>query len=184
VVAAAMAALLLAPAVWSVQTLGHATSGTFPAGGPVTTAGFGGPAGGPTGAPPNGAGPFGGGGAFGASGSLSEAVAYAEAHGGGTIAVSSQTGAAGELIASGADVAGIGGFSGRESEVTTDWLADAVADGRIRWVLADGASGGMGNDGRIGASEVIAAVEAVGEPVSGVDGLYDLQGLADALRSA
>ncbi len=32
----ALAALLLAPASWSVQTLGHATSGTFPAGGPAT----------------------------------------------------------------------------------------------------------------------------------------------------
>ena len=43
------AALLLAPAVWAVDTLGHATSGTFPEGGPgnVQTAGgiFGGPGG-------------------------------------------------------------------------------------------------------------------------------------------
>ena len=31
--AAGLAALLIAPATWSVQTLGHATSGTFPAGG-------------------------------------------------------------------------------------------------------------------------------------------------------
>ena len=37
--------LLLAPAAWAVQTLGHATSGTFPAGGPAS-AGFGGGAGG------------------------------------------------------------------------------------------------------------------------------------------
>jgi hypothetical protein len=42
----------------------------------------------------------------------------------------------------------------------------------------------MGNDGRIGAGEVMAAVEALGKPVSGVDGLYDPHGLADALRSA
>ncbi len=45
------------------------------------------------------------------------------------------------------------------------------------------AAGGMGNDGRIGASEVMAAVEAVGTPVAEVDGLYDLQGTADALRT-
>jgi 4-amino-4-deoxy-L-arabinose transferase-like glycosyltransferase len=37
VVGAVLAALLIAPASWSVQTLDHATSGTFPAGGPATT---------------------------------------------------------------------------------------------------------------------------------------------------
>ena len=41
--AIALAGLLAAPATWAAQTLGHATNGTFPAGGPVTTAGFGGP---------------------------------------------------------------------------------------------------------------------------------------------
>ena len=112
---------------------------------------------------------------------LSAALEYAAADGGGTIAVSSQSGAAGSLIASGADVAAIGGFSGRESQVSIDWLADAVQDGRIRYVLTEGADGLRGDD-RIGSSEVMAAVEAVGAPTS-VDGLYDLQGLADALRS-
>ena len=38
-------------------------------------------------------------------------------------------------------------------------------------------------DGRVGASEVMAAVAQVGTPVSSVDGLYDLQGQAAALRS-
>src|SRR4051794_12946128 len=66
--AAVLGALVLAPATWAVQTLGHATNGTFPAGGP-TAQGFGG--GGPRGgfgggrtgtfAPPAGA-PGGGGG--------------------------------------------------------------------------------------------------------------------------
>ncbi len=37
--AAALAALLLAPASWAVETLGHATSGTFPAGGPASADG-------------------------------------------------------------------------------------------------------------------------------------------------
>ena len=39
------------------------------------------------------------------------------------------------IIASGADVAGLGGFSGRESEVSVSWLANAVGGGRIRWVI-------------------------------------------------
>ena len=42
-IATALATLLIAPAAWSVQTLGHATSGTFPAGGPAeSSGGFGG----------------------------------------------------------------------------------------------------------------------------------------------
>ena len=46
-----LGALALAPATWAVQTLGHATSGTFPAGGP-TAQGFGGPGGGSGGGGP------------------------------------------------------------------------------------------------------------------------------------
>jgi 4-amino-4-deoxy-L-arabinose transferase-like glycosyltransferase len=193
VVAGAIAMLLLAPGAWAVQTLGHATNGTFPAGGPATTA-FGGGPGGGMGGPPTGATGQGGagtqGGGIGAGGggmfggdstTLTEAIAYAKANGGGAIAVASQSGAAGSLIASGADVVAIGGFSGRESQVTTAWLADAVESGRIRYVLTTG--GGLPNDGRTGADDVLAAVEAVGKPVSSVDGLYDLHGLADALRS-
>ena len=120
-VAVALGALLLAPGAWAVQTLGHATSGTFPAGGPATRAAAGGPgggggaggrggprrrtpaaAGGPTAARRRSAG--GGTGAGGAAAaaacsaataqSLTAALAYAKAHGGGTIAVSSQSGAA------------------------------------------------------------------------------------------
>ncbi len=46
-VGAALAALLAAPATWAAETLGHATSGTFPTGGPASAmlAGGGGPAG-------------------------------------------------------------------------------------------------------------------------------------------
>ena len=42
----------------------------------------------------------------------------------------------------------------------------------------------MRSDGRIGSSEVMAVVEQVGQPVGSVSGLYDLQGKAEALRSA
>jgi hypothetical protein len=47
-VATAMGVLLLAPGAWAFETLGHATSGTFPAGGPAS-ASFGGGGGGPGG---------------------------------------------------------------------------------------------------------------------------------------
>ena len=229
-VAAALGLLLLAPASWAVQTLGHATQGTFPAGGPATVGfgrgggpggGFGGPGGGANGFAPPGAmqggqsggfggqsgaggqtggfggqsgaggqsGGFGGagGGPFGDSGSLTAALQYVQQHGGGTIAVSSQTGASTAIIQSGADVAGIGGFSGRESEVSTQWLADMVREGRIRWVIASGNGGGFGgNDGRVGSSKVMAAVAQVGKQISLSDGttLYDLGGQADALAAA
>jgi len=114
--------------------------------------------------------------------SLTEALAFADEHGGGTLAVSSQSGAAGQLIRSGSDVAAIGGFSGRESQVSIDWLADAVQDGRIRWILTDGSGGAMPQDGRTGSTEVMAAAAEVGSSTS-VDGLYDLQGHADELRA-
>jgi 4-amino-4-deoxy-L-arabinose transferase-like glycosyltransferase len=212
-VAVALGALLIAPGTWSAQTLGHAASGTFPAGGPPAAALRGGPGGGfggrgagfgPPGAgfgPRGGFGPgggqaggefpgggagggFSGGGPFGGTTqSLSEAVAYVQHHGGGTIAVASQTGAAGELISSGAPVAGIGGFSGRESQVSVAWLADAVQSGKIRWLLTTG-GGGLRFDGRTGADDVMAVAQKVGTKVSGVSGLYDLQGKAAALRAA
>jgi len=252
ILAAALGLLLLAPASWAVQTLGHATSGTFPAGGPAS-AGFGGgpgrggfpggnapggasggAGGGQFGAPPNGGGStgsgstgsgqfgappagaagdgptgsgstgsgstgsgsagstrggFGGGGPFGGdSAGLSQALAYVAQHGGGTIAVSSQTGAASAIIQSGAKVAGIGGFSGRESEVDAQWLANAVRNGQIRWVLGSSNNGFGPSDGRVGSSKVMAAVEQVGRKVTITSGsstitLYDLSGKAGALAA-
>jgi 4-amino-4-deoxy-L-arabinose transferase-like glycosyltransferase len=181
VVAVALAGLLAAPATWAADTLGHATSGTFPAGGPSSQSfggGFGGPGGGFAGArghgrfsfgsgsrgsfgPPSGAGGFapggsvapggsaasssgatGGGGTFsgggfggGNSSSLTAASNYAKSHGGGTVGVGSQGSAASAIIASDANVAGLGGFSGRESTVSVKWLAMEVKDGKLRWLL-------------------------------------------------
>ncbi|HEX8714394.1 MAG TPA: glycosyltransferase family 39 protein, partial [Solirubrobacteraceae bacterium] len=224
-------ALLLAPSVWALDTLGHATSGTFPEGGPanVQRAGggaFGGPggrggfggfgagagagsgaaspvpvapgvgtasagplfgpgggeagsaqaAGPPQGAPPGvrgfgrasggpagfGAG-FGGGSPIGNDRTITQALAYVEQHGGGTIAVSSQSSAASAIIASGAKVAGIGGFSGRESDVSASWLAQRVRSGAIRWVLVEGTGAqrsgpGLPGDTRPGSKAAMTAV--------------------------
>jgi len=219
ILAAALALLLIAPASWAVQTLDHKTSGTFPAGGPSAMAGFGGGGGRPgagagggppgamaggqgaLGAPPTGApsaqagggnaGPGGGGGMFGGNdASLTAALSYVSENGGGAIAVSSQQGASSTIIDSGANVVAIGGFSGRESEVSVSWLADAVRSGQIRWILVD-SSGGMGNDGRTGSSAVMAAAAEVGTKVtlssssssSSGGTLYDLSGHADELAA-
>jgi 4-amino-4-deoxy-L-arabinose transferase-like glycosyltransferase len=181
VIAVAVAALLAAPTAWAAETLGHATSGTFPMGGPasLTAMGAGGPGGGfraggtggfaPPGAgagrggPPAGASGigalFGGGGSAGATGTrggfagggaggfggdtatLQAAITYAKAHGGGTIGVASQSSAATVILSSDANVAGLGGFSGRESSVTAAWLATEVRDGHLRWVIVDQSQG-------------------------------------------
>jgi len=189
-------ALLVAPGIWAFETLGHATSGTFPAGGPATQAAFGpggaggqgrrggafgGPGGfgagapggssgaapralfgagsgsGPAGGPPAGfggarsghfgfgfagaAGGPGAGGGFGGA-SLKAVTKYADSHGGGTIGVESQSQAASSIIENGAEVAGLGGFSGRESTVSVAWLAQRVRSGSLRWVLAESRSAG------------------------------------------
>jgi hypothetical protein len=245
------AVLLLAPAVWAVETLGHATNGTFPSGGPASVAS--GPGGGPLGrlgAPPGrragpagvagfigpgGPAPFGGpstgaqagapaqlpagatpfsarrsgapafagrpggfGGPFGDDRSIAGVLSYVARHGGGTIAVSSQSSAAAAIIDKHASVAGIGGFSGRESDVSVSWLAQEVRSGRIRWVLAESTAGRarLPGDTRVGAKPAISAVTRAcravalpatttasgAAPASGK--LYDCRGRASALKSA
>ncbi len=266
---AVLAALLLAPAVWAFDTLGHATSGTFPAGGPESAetmgggfgggpgGGFGGargrlnarpgtgggavqlfgtggasgaregpgnaapgganapgaagaPSGVPTGAPPAGAGGFGGpgggqarggaaGGAFGGgAGALTSVLSYVAKHGGGPIAVSSQSSAASAIISSNADVAGIGGFSGRESDVSVSWLAQEVSAGKIRWVLGEasaqsggGFGGGLPGDSRTGSKTALSAVASACKKVtlsstsgSTSSALYDCQGRSAQLAGA
>lgn len=256
VAGAALAVLLVAPATWAAETIGHATSGTFPTGGPASAAQLGGGPGGPGGSggaggpggpggsgrmlrgafggggsgfqapsgagfapptgggfqPPNGAGlqppsgagfapPRGGGlagglggpsglGGFGAGdASLNAVTRYVKAHGGGTIGVESQSSAAATIVSSNADIAGLGGFSGRESSVSVKWLADEVAAGRLRWVLVDGTGGmafrGPGGDARSGSKTAFSAVAAICGPttVSDVE-LYDCQNKAPALLHA
>ena len=180
--AVALAALLSAPATWAAQTLGHATSGTFPAGGPAD-ASFGG-GGGPGGGFRRFGGTGGGGGMFGGE-DLTSVLRYIEQHGGGTLAVSSQSGA-GTAVREGHAVAGIGGFSGRESQVDAAWLAQAVRDGRIRWVVttSSGPGGGFGGDTRVGPKDVMTAVQTACTAVGSSSGLYDCQGKADALAAA
>ena len=252
--AVALAALLAAPAAWAAQTLGHATSGTFPAGGPASASmggpGGGGPGGGfgggagargrfalpggtgsagtgtgstgtgsagggfvPPGAgrfAPPGAGGFapqtggtvtaprsgggfagGGSGGFGGdSASLTAAIRYVNQHGGGVIGVSSQSSAAAAILSSNANVAGLGGFSGRESSVSAAWIAQEVAAGRLRWVIVDNTQGAsLPGDTRTGsqtAMDVVAktcrkvTLSSSGSTIT----LYDCQGRAAAILQA
>ena len=239
-----VAALLAAPAIFAVDTLGYETQPTFPAGGPQWAnlafpggptgggfgrPGFGGPgfsasgfpggggqavpqplfgsavpaAGGDSGTvhgvrrlrfPANGgsfrrgaAGPgfgvFGGGGAGAFGPNVSQAVLrYAAGHGGGTVAVWSQSGAADAIIEENARVAGIGGFSGQESDPSISWLAAEVSAGHIRWV--DVADATVGPSGRAGATAALDAAQQACKPVQSVALLYDCAGRARALRAA
>jgi 4-amino-4-deoxy-L-arabinose transferase-like glycosyltransferase len=244
-VAVALAALLAAPATWAAQTLGHATSGTFPTGGPASAVeiGMGGPGGGLPGFGPGaarggfaGGAPSGSGGRFAApsggvggppaqgafggqpgqgggvgggrsgpgggvggspggalrgdSASLTAAIRYAEAHGGGTIGVESQSSAAEAILNSHGNVAGLGGFSGRESSVTGAWLASEVGLGHLRWVLAESnSSPGLPRDTRTGSQSALAAVRtacrAVNLKTAGSTAtMYDCRGRASAILRA
>jgi 4-amino-4-deoxy-L-arabinose transferase-like glycosyltransferase len=237
-VAVVLAALLAAPATWAAETLGHATSGTFPAGGSAS-ASAGGPGGGGPGAgapgggggfsragrgsfgPPPGAGfvpgqsggfappqsgagstnspgarggfagAAGGPGGFGGdSASLTAAVRYAEQHGGGAIGVSSQSSAAAAILSSNANVAGLGGFSGRESTVSATWLAQEVAAGRLRWVIVDSSqAGGLPSDTRTGSQSAMSIAASVCRRVTlstntATVKMYDCQGRAAAILEA
>jgi 4-amino-4-deoxy-L-arabinose transferase-like glycosyltransferase len=124
-------------------------------------------------------------GGFGADGSLSPAETYVKTHGGGTIAVSSQSSAASAIITNDARVAGIGGFSGRESVPTVSWLAQEVSSGHIRWVLAGTTvgTGGIGADSRPGATAALNAAARACKPVKAISTLYDCAGRAAALRA-
>jgi 4-amino-4-deoxy-L-arabinose transferase-like glycosyltransferase len=250
VLAVGAAALLAAPATWATETLGHATSGTFPTGGPASAqtgfggggrgfggfgglprsaaagtagagaaagtagagaaagtagagaaAGTGSSSGGlqslfgassssaagagsatsalpgarrsgsaanglPSGAPAAlkrlaASGGFGAGGGFGSSdASLNAAAGWAEKHGGGTVAVESQSAAATAILAGHENVAGIGGFSGKESSVTLAWIQQEVKEGRLTYILGgDSGAGGGFSDGRTGSATAIAAAE-------------------------
>jgi 4-amino-4-deoxy-L-arabinose transferase-like glycosyltransferase len=244
VLAVALAALFAAPATWAAETLGHATSGTFPTGGPASalTGGSGGPSGaggrggfgrgqgfpfGGGGAPPkqggvqslfsnpsgsttrpgagafagqgSGVGGFGGlggqgragggrGGIFGSdSPELAAAVKYAKAHGGGTIGVSSQSSAAAAILSSNANVAGLGGFSGRESSVSAAWIATEVRAGHLRWVIVDGSQDfRAAGDTRTGSQSAMDVVAKTCRKVTfRADGttytMYDCRGRASAI---
>jgi 4-amino-4-deoxy-L-arabinose transferase-like glycosyltransferase len=102
---------------------------------------------------------------------LDAIIVFVKRHGGGTIAVSSQSNAAYAIIHQDYDVAGIGGFSGRESDPTISWFASEVGDGRIRWVYNEGTGNfGSAADGREGDTRILDAVARVCPQINTVSG--------------
>ncbi len=94
------------------------------------------------------------------------------------------------IISSNADVAGLGGFSGRESSVSVAWIASEARSGRLRWLLAEGQqSARLPGDTRTGSASAISVAESAGRRVTfTVDGrtvtMYDLRGRAAAILAA
>ena len=174
VIAAALPAMLIAPMIWTLITLGP-TSSINPSAGSVTSAGIGrggapgGPGMGPGGMGPGGAGPGGAGPAgAGTAPASSEVVSWLEEHDPGTAyLVAGESRAVSGLVIAG--VRGVvalgGGFDGSDPTPTADQLAALVRDGQLSYVLSadndrgPGGPGGMpGTSGRAG-----------GAPSTGVD---------------
>jgi hypothetical protein len=125
------------------------------------------------------------------SASLTAAEQYVSQHGGGEIGVSSQSTAATAILDGYTNVAGLGGFSGRESSVTASWIAMEVREGRLRWVIDDGTSQGAGlpGDSRTGSQAAIDVVAktcpAVTLSSNGANGrMYDCLGRSAAILQA
>ena len=173
---------------------GAAGAGAAPQGG-VSALFSGQGAGGGTARAGRGFGGFAGRGGFGGANVVpSDVLSYTKAHGGGTVAVSSQGTAATAIIDDDANVAGIGGFSGNESDPTIAWFAGEVRSGHIRWVYEVGSSAfGAPSDGRAGATVVLNAVtqacravdtDSTGSATTSGGTLYDCAGKAAALERA
>jgi 4-amino-4-deoxy-L-arabinose transferase-like glycosyltransferase len=158
------------------------------------------PTGGGAGPPPGGGGrAFGGGGGFGGVQGTTQALAYVSAHGGTSrfpLIVAGQEGIA-SMVASGSKIAAMGGFTGRESVMSADAIAQLVERGDARYFLLGGGTAfNGGTAGATGAPGAIARVcstvsssawNASGTSTGGFDAggtLYDCAGKSAALRSA
>ena len=66
-----------------------------------------------------------------------------------------------------ANVAGLGGFSGRESTVSAAWIAMEVREGRLRWVINDGGQDFRSRgDTRTGGEQALSTVAKTCRPVT------------------
>jgi 4-amino-4-deoxy-L-arabinose transferase-like glycosyltransferase len=134
-VTVALAGLLIAPATWAIQTDGHPGSPSHPAGGPAGADAIGGPVARQTPARHVARKLSPGQRALIDERELHEVLHYVRRHGGGALGIQSQLMAEPAIVATGAHIAGLGGFTGTQSNPTVAWFASAVHSGRIRWVL-------------------------------------------------
>jgi 4-amino-4-deoxy-L-arabinose transferase-like glycosyltransferase len=199
--AAGLAAVLLGPGAYAIDTAGHAEQGAIPSSGPAASSQFGGPGGGPPpgvrfaggGSPPagftRGAFPAGGGQRFRAGGpggigdggaGNSTLITFLERHQGSAtwlVAVASANQAAPIELATGRPVMATGGFSGGDPAMTVARLQALVRSGQLRYVLVGGGGGPDGASQSV-ASWVTRHGTEVSSSESGTSGLYDLAGAA------
>ncbi len=173
---ALIAATLLGPAAFSLETASRVTSGSLPTAGPSLGASSGpGAMGMPGGGPGGGA----GGGLLDSPEVSAELAATltrdAAAYTWIAAGIGSQT-AAGYQLATESPVMAIGGFNGSDPSPTLEQFQQYVADGQIHWFIA-GSSGGPGGMGPGGdtSSEITSWVQQNFESLT-VDGvtLFDL----------
>jgi hypothetical protein len=95
------------------------------------------------------------------------------------------------ILASDGNVAGLGGFSGRESSVTASWLAMEIRSGRLRWLLVDSTQQlRLPGDTRAGSQNAVSIAEQVARKVTFTTAnattvtMYDLRGRASAIMKA
>ena len=115
-------------------------------------------------------------------------IRYAQAHGGATIGVMSQSSAAAAIVQSGANIAGLGGF-GDKSTVAP--AANEVTTGHLRWIVTDGTGGGrLPGDTRTGSQSAFTAAAKACKAVSvsstggQTSTMYDCSGRGTAILRA
>ncbi len=191
-VVAALVVGLLPSVAWSAWTAAHPSGSSLPTGGPAVANAGSGPGGLGRGGFPGGAGGFGGpgtgfpGGGPGDRGALLGSTAdWLIANRGGATwiaATASSQEAAPIIVATGAPVMALGGFSGGDPAIDVAGFRALVAQGKVRYVLTGGFGGGGGfgfgapGNGPGGANAVIRWAARSCAPVSGVPAVYDCAG--------
>jgi len=202
--AAGLAVVLLGPAAYAIDTIGHSEQGGTPSSGPATGSSFGPGSGGPQGgprfaggggppagftpragftppagfAPGGGFGPGGGAGGGGGGTSNGALTAFLERNQGGAtwlVAVASSMQAAPLELSTGRPVLSMGGFSGSDPAMTVSKLQELVRTGQLRYVLVSGGGGPLGGaESQSVTTWVTQHGTAVSSTESGASGLYDL----------
>ena len=177
-----MAAMLAAPAAYSLETMNSAYGGGDPHPGPGTMAGFGGFGGFGGAGGPDGGGNFGDGADLGRGEQALYDYLVANRGTATWIVAANSSGEAGTIeIATGLPVMAMGGFTGSDPAPTLDQFKTYVASGKLRFVLAGG-NGGFGGFGGFGggtgvSSWVTSTCQIVPEPTL-TSSLYDCSGAA------
>jgi 4-amino-4-deoxy-L-arabinose transferase-like glycosyltransferase len=173
----AAASILVAPMAWSLSSLVHASSGSFPEARPksLETDPLSGPGGGS-------------GGFLGRSGLDDDTTTWLESQRTTEtwiVAVASAN-TASDAVIKGHSVMAYGGFMGSDPSLSQTRLAELVREGKLRFVMTGGGFGGFqgGSTAATVASSVCTVVPAANWGGTGNSSIYDCGGKADAIVGA